>query len=293
MRGEEHYRERKEHGEKNFPFNIYPCCIPVDFPSVGIHWHSEMELIVIKKGRGIVKADLAPFFVQAGEAVVVFPGQLHGLFGIGGERMEYENIIFQPGLLFGQADEVTTSFLLPFLAEGRQATVHIRAESPGYAQFMECVRVMDAMGQEKPYGYQLAIKGALFGCLFEILLHYRQDTSEEGRKHREKLKELLSFVEKHYGEPISVEQAAAMCFYSKSHFMKFFRQNMGTSFIEYVNDYRLSHAAGLLGTTTTSVTQIAQQCGFDNISYFNRIFRRKYNMAPLTYRKSLVIRTSV
>lgn len=46
------YQEKKQHGSKLFPFNIYPCTIPLDFPSVSLHWHKEMELIYVKKGRG-------------------------------------------------------------------------------------------------------------------------------------------------------------------------------------------------------------------------------------------------
>ena len=81
-----------------------------------------------------------------------------------------------------------------------------------------------------------------------------------------------------------MEEAAGLCYYSKSHFMKYFRQYMGLSFVQYLNDYRLSKAAGLLVSTEDSVTDIAQRCGFDNLSYFNRLFRRKYGMTPGRYR---------
>ena len=46
------YQETKQHGSRLFPFNIYPCTIPLDFPVVSLHWHKEMELIYVKKGKG-------------------------------------------------------------------------------------------------------------------------------------------------------------------------------------------------------------------------------------------------
>lgn len=46
------YHEIKEHGKREFPFNIYPCSIPVDFTHVALHWHEEMEIIAVKKGNG-------------------------------------------------------------------------------------------------------------------------------------------------------------------------------------------------------------------------------------------------
>ena len=45
------YQETKQHGSRLFPFNIYPCTIPLDFPVVSLHWHKEMELIYVIKGR--------------------------------------------------------------------------------------------------------------------------------------------------------------------------------------------------------------------------------------------------
>ena len=45
------YQEKKQHGSRLFPFNIYPCTIPLDFPVVPLHWHKEMELIYIKKAE--------------------------------------------------------------------------------------------------------------------------------------------------------------------------------------------------------------------------------------------------
>ena len=60
----------------------------------------------------------------------------------------------------------------------------------------------------------------------------------------------------------------------------FFKQNIGTGFIDYLNDYRLTMADRLLKTSDSPVLEIAVQCGFDNLSYFNRIFKKKYGVSP-------------
>ena len=65
----------------------------VGFSSVPVHWHEEMELIVVKKGRGIVTLDRESRVLEAGQAVIVLPGQLHSIRQYQQERMEYENII--------------------------------------------------------------------------------------------------------------------------------------------------------------------------------------------------------
>ena len=60
---------------------------------------------------------------------------------------------------------------------------------------------------------------------------------------------------------------------------------MGTSFINYLKDYRLTMAARLLQSSDSSVLNIAAEVGFDNLSYFNRAFKEKFGVTPLKYRK--------
>ena len=72
------YHEIKEHGKREFPFNIYPCSIPVDFSHVALHWHEEMEIIAVKKGKGRITVDTVSYPVEEGDILAVFPGQLHG-----------------------------------------------------------------------------------------------------------------------------------------------------------------------------------------------------------------------
>lgn len=61
---------------------------------------------------------------------------------------------------------------------------------------------------------------------------------------RERIKQVLGYIEEHYGEEFDISQAAGMCFYSQSHFMKYFKQYTGQPFVRYLNDYRLSRAGG-------------------------------------------------
>ena len=55
------YHENKIHTPDDFPYNTYLCSIPLDFQSVNLHWHDEVEIIVIKKGSGIVSVDLTTY----------------------------------------------------------------------------------------------------------------------------------------------------------------------------------------------------------------------------------------
>ena len=67
--------------------------------------------------------------------------------------------------------------------------------------------------------------------------------------------------------------------------MKYFKNTMGTSFIDYLNEYRLTMASRLLISSASSILDIAAEVGFDNLSYFNRVFKQKYSMTPRQFRK--------
>ncbi|MFR7520402.1 MAG: helix-turn-helix transcriptional regulator [Mediterraneibacter faecis] len=100
------------------------------------------------------------------------------------------------------------------------------------------------------------------------------------------MKTVLKYVENHYTEKLTIDDMAKLTYYSKSHFMKFFKAHMGIGFTEYLNDYRLTMAARLLKSSDDSILMIADASGFDNLSYFNRIFKKKYGVSPGTYRKA-------
>lgn len=69
------YHEDKSHTSSEFPYNTYLCSIPLDFRTVNIHWHEEVEIIVIKKGEGIVSVDLTEYKVQKGDVIFLMSGQ--------------------------------------------------------------------------------------------------------------------------------------------------------------------------------------------------------------------------
>ena len=76
------YHETKNHTSAEFPYNTYLCSIPRDFTEVPLHWHDEMELVVIHKGRGRVSVNFQTETVFAGDIVMILPGQLHSISGL-------------------------------------------------------------------------------------------------------------------------------------------------------------------------------------------------------------------
>lgn len=276
------YHETKKHTGFLFPYNVYPCTIPDDFPSVSLHWQDTMEIVYIKKGRGRAQVDLSVFEVHAGDIILVLPGHLHGLRHIHGERMEYENIIFDMTFLgSGVIDLCSQKYLIPLLRNEIKLPVYITPKDAYYEQISACLDNADMLCDRRPAGYELEVKADMMK-LFSILFRMADpaDQVHPVPANIDRLKSILIFIEENFQRPLTVEEAADVCGYSASHFMRWFRQVTGTSFIHYLNRFRLEKAFQELKTTDKTVLEISQEVGFDNLSNFNRLFKKQFLMTP-------------
>ena len=281
------YQETKLHEKPGFAYETYLCTIPLDFARVNLHWHDQMEIIYIKKGRGTVSVNLESHGVDAGCIVPVLPGELHAIEGLPGERMEYENIIFSLAILDSlEADDWCRHEVLHPLRQGTLAFDRpIRPGTPFHAAVSAALDAADDACATQLPGYSLIVKSQLF-MLLHALYHFRRPPAGRPREDAERLKGVIAYVKARYRDPITVADAASVCGYSASHFMRLFRRETGQTFVDYLTDYRLSAALYYLNETGDEIGAIAENCGFDNISYFIRRFHGKYGMSPGQYRKA-------
>ena len=277
-------QETKHHGEVRFPFNIYPCTIPGDFRQVAVHWQDSMELVYIKRGSGLVQSGAQVCTAQSGDIFVLTPGTLHAIRQAESCTMEYENIIFDVELLGGAEDLCAEKYLLP-LQSGRLALPeHITPDEAWYPQAADCLKEAEEANRCKQFGYELCIKGALLRFL-ALLIAQSKALPPAEKASTQRLRAVLQWISAHYSEPVCVADAAALCQCSPNHFMRWFRQMTGQTFIIFLREYRLNAAAEALRTTEDTILSISEQCGFENLSYFNREFKAHFGMTPREYRK--------
>ena len=277
-------QETKHHGEVRFPFNIYPCTIPGDFRQVAVHWQDSMELIYIKRGSGLVQTGAQVCTAQSGDIFVLTPGTLHAIRQAESCTMEYENIIFDVELLGGAEDLCAEKYLLP-LQSGRLALPeHITPDEVWYPQAADCLKEAEEANRCKQFGYELCIKGALLRFL-ALLIAQSKALPPAEKASTQRLRAVLQWISAHYSDPVCVADAAALCQCSPNHFMRWFRQMTGQTFIIFLREYRLNAAAEALRTTEDTILSISEQCGFENLSYFNREFKAHFGMTPREYRK--------
>ncbi len=105
-------------------------------------------------------------------------------------------------------------------------------------------------------------------------------------KESERMNRVLDFLMKNFSNNISRSDAAKVSNMSENAFSRYFSQRTRKTFAFYLNELRLNHAAKLLIEKSENIADICYECGFNNLSNFNRQFKQMYNTSPLAYRKA-------
>lgn len=246
------------------------------------HFHPEYELTYIVKGRGkrLVGDSIETF--GPGDFVLLGPGLPHVWVSDKETDQLAVAIVIQFSSTFA-------STLLSFPEMSSLGSLFKKA------QLGLSIPVTRRWRPEKK---MQSITGQSAGCSLILLLEllqelgnkkFRQLASSQYRLLKtgndgKRIQKVLKFIQDHYRDRISVPQAAALLHLSDSAFCKYFKRSMGKTFSDYVNDIRITQAASLLVETDLSVAAVASDCGFENMSYFNRVFLLKRNIQPNKFR---------
>jgi AraC-like DNA-binding protein len=256
-----------------------------DYP---LHWHNEVELILILSGSLKVKLHndaSSTINCFPGDIILIAPGTLHEYItdSVGGEKLI---------LLFDIAGYSQVSSLVPLLKTLPPYT-HIRqGEYP-----VESARLQNYFWEiDRLYGQQdeflqisvyslVSLILAQIGSMHLSDTEIGKDSPDSQRKNIDKIVEVTNYIDSHRSDDLTVEQLADLAGFSKFHFERLFKAYMGISCYQYITKRRVLMAQELLGDTDLSVMDIALQSGFFSLSTFNRVFKDINKCSPTEYRK--------
>lgn len=115
---------------------------------------------------------------------------------------------------------------------------------------------------------------------------FNATNNESSNYHSRRIEKTLEYMNKNFDKQISLSEVAKIANMSDASFSRFFKQRTGNTFVDSQTQIRLGHASRLMIETTQSVAEIAYKCGFNNISNFNRIFKKKKGCTPKEFRES-------
>ena len=249
------------------------------------HWHDDLEWVHILNGTMNYSVNGRKLPLKAGDSLLVNGRQMH--YGYGEEHCRFLCILFHPSL-FGDNKTLRQEYIRPVLEDPGLEFLYFDGEKEEGRKTGNVLRRMAELKEAGEMAYELDVIGLVCLLWAEIL---RKTDAGGGvcpagkREDRAAQKEMVSFICRHYGEPLSLEAIAAAGHVSRSKCCQIFRKYVGQSPVEFLNAYRLKVGRDLLGSTERSVTEIATACGFSHLSYFSKQFAAVYGCTPREYRK--------
>lgn len=152
----------------------------------------------------------------------------------------------------------------------------------------DLIRILKAMLSDLPDALSGAVQSALMDLFFLRLLRARPDVhpAEDITSTSRDILRVISYIDEHYADPISLSTAAGLFSFSKPYLSRFFHEETGLTFTEYLNQVRIKQAIRLLKDFRLSIQKIAQQVGFQTPAYFSRVFKRQMGVTPQDYRRT-------
>lgn len=256
-----------------------------DFP---LHFHEEMELNMILNAKG-AKRVIGDHIDEIDdiELVLVGPNLEHAWF----------NSSFEGGSL----TEVTIQFHCDFFDEkflkknqlscirnllgksgrgilfSKQTAIELQSRimglgcKQGFDSVLELMSILHHLSTSRHYR---VLSNATFG------------KSEKCSYNSRRIERVMHFTHLNFHRPVSLKEVSRIINMTETGFSRFFKLHTGKTYIDCLTETRLGHASRMLIDTTHNISEIAYDCGFNNISNFNRIFKKKKGCTPKELRRS-------
>ncbi len=147
------------------------------------------------------------------------------------------------------------------------------------------------LGQKQGFDSILELMSILHDLSLSRNMRTLSDTSfgnnpEAFHYNSRRVEVIMDYINKNFDKPVTLREVAKLINMTEVSFSRFFRQRTGNTFIDSLTEIRLGNASRLLIDTTQSVAEVAYNCGFNNISNFNRIFKKRKGCVPKAFRES-------
>jgi AraC-like DNA-binding protein/mannose-6-phosphate isomerase-like protein (cupin superfamily) len=243
--------------------------------SVGVHWHDYYELGYVLEGRGTHVVNGVVQRAAPGTTFLLSPADLHSLESSGSAGLRLVNAVLRPELAERTLESVLPAgdLVLPW------SVPHLPAVAG------DVRRICEEVSARRP-GWDVVVESALRAIVVELARAAAGPASPAAAAAGDPttppahLRRALQHVERHFREPLTLGQVAAVAHLSPHWFSEQFRRATGHSFQSFLKRRRLQFARSLLESTELGVTEVCHAAGFNDLSYFGRAYRARYGVAP-------------
>ncbi len=278
-------KENKPHGTKDDPYSTYHIENRGQSFQIPVHWHDELEIIYVKSGFLTVNISGENYIGKPGDAFVVSPGNLH-FMGSQTGTVDYFTFLFPLKYIAFRSDDMLDDKLIEPLNSGHlMISPEIKDTVKEQCEQLARVYAAEIDKSESKITSQIRKKIILLQFIHELCKKgFIVENDTTGRNTVEK--EMVSYIQQNYMGKILLREFGEQFHLSEKYISRYFKEHFHITLSQYVTYLRLEHAKQMLQETDISVTEVAMQSGYQNISYFIRSFKKTYGVSPLKYRKS-------
>lgn len=284
-------KENRQHSTPLIPYSYYDVNIPESLINVPMHWHSEFELNRILRGAGEFICGDEHFTATEGEFLLIPPNMLHAAYPLEHHELVYQVLVFHPAMIGANTnDRSTMECIRPIINGSVQISNAIGPDSPKYEEIKTAIdSIFSCVFGNLPQ-LDLLLKSELlrlFWLLNQTASTPLHDTASIS--YSEIIRPALEYMTENLQETISIEHLADVSHLSKSYFMNCFKKAVGMGAIEHLTHLRINAACDALSDTNQMISEIAFNCGYSNLSNFNRQFKQIMGCSPKEYRKKRAV----
>ena len=250
-----------------------------------LHWHEEIELLYQLNGRSDIQIDGEKYQIQNKLLTVINSRQVHSIHTYSDTSM----------FICVHISKKLIEKYIPDIDLYRIYCIPDDIPDSQFPEYLSVCRQMEALLRlyitDKP-AWQMESEGIILQVLAQLIRHFSRKSapdeiglSSADRISFNRIRDVITYVEEHFREPISLQDIAGHLGLGREYFCRFFKKNMGMSFLRYLNEVRISHVYRDLEQTDAPIAEIAEKNGFLNQKLFNRTFREVYGCTPSAVRR--------
>ena len=248
--------------------------------------HNEAVFGIVNEGSLQINVDDRSETLEKGTIYFVSPNRKYRFQNYDGAVVEIISLNFSNVTAVSQ-DYIPQSIIRALVNGNCSSFAKVSPGESSYSFMHEALIAVKKAEEEKAEYFQLQVYSKMYGLFFELFSNkYVKilDVEMRSKKYRALLR-VTHYIDEHYSDGVSLEEVADATGISRYYVSHLFKELMDNTFVGYVNELRLNHAAMLLATTDSPIIEIASKSGFNNLSNFNRAFKMYFGKTPSAYRK--------
>ena len=254
------------------------------------HWHEHLEIVYVTGGAITASINDVSYELKKGDIFLVNSNDIHYTY----THEDARDFLLQiPPVHLERVSPRWNSlkfqeFIPGESEDGEKNRNMVRACLN--SQMAEIFHEIDGLYQEKKEGYHLLVLAAVYRLLFLLYTEGIRTEEEASGSHGalrdlERMKLCMEYVQAHYGETISLADAAGLLSITPEHFCRLFRKYTGQTFLAYVNQIRMEHFYNDLLETDENITFLLDKNGITNYKGFLLKFKDRYGQSPKAVRR--------